>query len=218
MMRDERISSFIESLNEDERPELSAVEREARENHIPIIRPEIKNLLKVLLAMKKPETILEIGTAVGFSAAFLAEYQPKGGTVTTIEKSEPRIAEAEKNFARTGVDDRVTLLSGDAAEILPTLDGPYDMIFMDAAKGQYLNFLPDALRLLGEEGILLSDNVFQDGDVLESRYGIIRRNRTIHSRMRDYLYTLTHHSQLVTSVIPIGDGLALSIKRTKEKD
>ena len=187
MMRDERISSFIESLNEDERPELSAVEREARENHIPIIRPEIKNLLKVLLAMKKPETILEIGTAVGFSAAFLAEYQPKGGTVTTIEKSEPRIAEAQKNFARTGVDGRVTLLSGDAAEILPTLDGPYDMIFMDAAKGQYLNFLPDALRLLGEEGILLSDNVFQDGDVLESRYGIIRRNRTIHSRMRDYL-------------------------------
>ena len=168
--------------------------------------------------MKKPETILEIGTAVGFSAAFLAEYQPKGGTVTTIEKSEPRIAEAQKNFARTGVDGRVTLLSGDAAEILPTLDGPYDMIFMDAAKGQYLNFLPDALRLLGEEGILLSDNVFQDGDVLESRYGIIRRNRTIHSRMRDYLYTLTHHSQLVTSVIPIGDGLALSIKRTKEKD
>lgn len=217
MIQEERISSFIESLNVQEREILDTIEREAREAEVPIIRSDMKNLLKVLLTMHKPMKILEVGTAVGFSAIFMKEYQPSGGSITTIEKFEPRIPVAKENFQRAGVADGIELLEGDAMEILPTLEGPYDMIFMDAAKGQYLTFLPEMIRLLPEGGILLTDNVLQDGDVVKSRYGVIRRNRTIHSRMREYLYALTHHDQLVTSVIPIGDGIALSVKKSKAK-
>jgi predicted O-methyltransferase YrrM len=215
MIQDERISSFIQSLNVEEREIIHIIEKEARQAEVPIIRSEMKNFLKVLLTMQKPMKILEVGTAVGFSAIFMNEYQPEGGTITTIEKFEPRIPVARENFIRAGVEDRVQLLEGDAMEILPQLEDTYDMIFMDAAKGQYLAFLPEILRLLAPGGILLSDNILQDGDVLKSRYGIIRRNRTIHSRMRDYLFALTHHEQLVTSVIPIGDGVALSVKQER---
>ena len=112
-----------------------------------------------------------------------------------------------------GLEDKIKILEGDAADILPTLEGPYDVIFMDAAKGQYIHWLPDILRLLSANGVLFSDNVLQDGDIIESRYAVERRNRTIHARMREYLYTLTHMPELQTSVVPIGDGVALSVKR-----
>lgn len=218
MIQEERISSFIEALNVEEREIIDTIEQEARQAGIPVIRPDMKNLLKVLLTMHKPMHILEVGTAVGFSAIFMKEYQPRGGTITTIEKFEPRISAAKENFKRAGVSDSIELLEGDAMELLPALKGPYEMIFMDAAKGQYLTFLPELLRLLPEGGVLLSDNVLQDGDVLKTRYGITRRNRTIHSRMRDYLYQLTHHAQLLTSIIPIGDGITLSVKRSDGKE
>ena len=110
------------------------------------------------------------------------------------------------------MEESMTLLEGDATEILKTLQEPYDMIFMDAAKGQYIHFLPDVMRLLKKGGILVSDNVLQDGDVMESRYAVTRRNRTIHSRMREYLYELKHNNQLVTDILPVGDGVTVSVK------
>ena len=166
------------------------------------------------LAMKKPARILEVGTAVGFSAILMAEYDPVPCQITTIENYEKRIPIARENFKRAGKEAQIALLEGDAAEVLKTLEDPYDFIFMDAAKGQYIHYLPEVMRLLGTDGVLVSDNVLQEGDIIESRFAVERRNRTIHSRMREYLYELKHHDQLQTSIIPLGDGVALSVKRS----
>ena len=167
----------------------------------------------MLLAIKKPMRILEVGTAIGFSAILMAEYNPADCQITTIENYEKRIPIARANFKRVGKDHQITLLEGDATEVLKTIEEPFDFIFMDAAKGQYVHFMPDVLRLLKKDGILVSDNVLQDGDIIESRYVVTRRNRTIHKRMRDYLYQLTHHEELVTSILPIGDGITVSVKK-----
>ena len=183
---------------------------------MPIIRKEMQSFLRFLLTMKKPMKILEVGTAIGFSALLMSEYAPQGCQITTIEKYEPRIPIAKENFQKAGKEEQITLLEGDATEILKELTGTYDLIFMDAAKGQYIHFMPDILRLLAEDGLLVSDNVLQDGDVIESRYAVVRRNRTIHGRMRDYLFELTHHPQLETCILPVGDGITLSIKSMKE--
>ena len=139
--------------------------------------------------------------------------RPEGGHITTIENYEKRIPIARENFRRAGKEDQITLTPGDALEVMKELSGPYDFIFMDAAKGQYIHYLPEVLRLLAPEGVLMSDNVLQDGDVIESRFAVERRNRTIHSRMREYLYELTHHEELQTSLLPLGDGVALSVKK-----
>lgn len=212
MITNERVVSFINSLNQEDAPLIRTIEQEAKAQEVPIVRTETKELLKVLILNQKPERILEVGTAVGFSAIYMSQYMPEGGHITTIEKYEPRIEEAKRNFRRAGVTDKITLLEGDAAEVLKELTGSFDMIFMDAAKGQYIHFLPEVLRLLSDGGMLISDNVLQDGDILESRYAVEKRNRTIHSRMREYLYTLKHHDQLETAIIPLGDGVALSTK------
>jgi predicted O-methyltransferase YrrM len=143
----------------------------------------------------------------------MSEYGPEECRITTIEKYEKRIPLARENFKKAGKEDKITLLEGDAAELLKELKGPYDMIFMDAAKGQYIHFLPDILRLLPKGGLLISDNVLQEGDILESRYAVTRRNRTIHSRMRDYLYELTHCEELQTDIFPVGDGVTVSVRR-----
>ena len=210
---DERLNAFIDSLDTGNTPFLNGIEKEAKETNVPIIRTQVQSLLKLLLAMRKPATILEVGCAIGFSALLMSEYGPEDCHITTIEKYEKRIPVARENFRRAGKGERITLLEGDAAEILQKLTGAYDMIFMDAAKGQYIHFLPDVLRLLAPGGILLSDNVLQDGDILESRFAVTRRNRTIHSRMREYLYELKHHPQLETVILPVGDGVTLSVKR-----
>ena len=210
---DERLNAFIDSLDTGNTPSLNGIEKEAKETNVPIIRTQVQSLLKLLLAMRKPATILEVGCAIGFSALLMSEYGPEDCHITTIEKYEKRISVARENFRRAGKEERITLLEGDAAEILQKMTGAYDMIFMDAAKGQYIHFLPDVLRLLAPGGILLSDNVLQDGNILESRFAVTRRNRTIHSRMREYLYELKHHPQLETVILPVGDGVTLSVKR-----
>lgn len=210
---DERLNAFIDSLDTGNTLFLNEIEKEAKETNVPIIRTQVQSLLKLLLAMRKPATILEVGCAIGFSALLMSEYGPEDCHITTIEKYEKRIPVARENFRRAGKEERITLLEGDAAEILQKMTGAYDMIFMDAAKGQYIHFLPDVLRLLAPGGILLSDNVLQDGDILESRFAVTRRNRTIHSRMRAYLYELKHHPQLETVILPVGDGVTLSVKR-----
>lgn len=213
MIVDERMTAFIDSLDKGNTPFLDEIEREALKERVPIIRKSMQSLLKFLLVCLRPKRILEVGTAVGFSALLMDEYSPEGCHITTIEKYEKRIPVARENFSRAGAQERITLLEGDAAEILKELKGPYDLIFMDAAKGQYGSFLPDILRLLPQGGLLVSDNVLQDGDIIESRFAVTRRNRTIHARMREYLYELKHHPQLETAVLPVGDGVTLSVRR-----
>ncbi|HJA94679.1 MAG TPA: O-methyltransferase [Candidatus Eisenbergiella merdipullorum] len=212
MIMEERLTAFINSLDEGNPVYLNELEKEARETNVPVIRPETQSLLRTLIAIGRPREILEIGTAIGFSALCMSEYAPEGCHITTIEKYEKRIPEARKNFRRFGKEDVITLLDGDAAKVLTRLEGPYDLIFMDAAKGQYPILLPEVLRLLKEGGLLVSDNVLQDGDILESRYAVTRRKRTIHARMREYLYEIKHHPCLVTSILPVGDGVAVSTK------
>ena len=212
MIVPERILTFINSLDDGLTPFLENLAREARETDVPIIRRDMQSLLKVLIAMKQPHRILEIGTAVGFSAILMAQYGPADCTVTTIESYEKRIPLAGENFRQAGFQDRIELLEGDAAEIMPQLTDPYDFIFMDAAKGQYPALLEDCLRLLTPGGVLVSDNVLQDGDLIESHYIVERRNRTIYKRMRSYLYTLKHHPQLTTAILPVGDGVTVSVK------
>lgn len=213
MIVDERLVTFINSLDTGNTPVLDSIEREAKADAVPIIRKEMQNFLKLLLAMEKPKRILEVGTAVGFSAILMAEYDPVDCEIVTIENYEKRIPLARENFRRAGKEKQITLLEGDAAEILPTLAEPFDFIFMDAAKGQYIHFLPEVFRLLAVGGVLVSDNVLQDGDIIESHYAVTRRNRTIYKRMREYLYELTHRKDLVTAVLPVGDGVTVSTKR-----
>ena len=212
MIIDERIADYICSLDPGNGEFLDRVETEARREDVPIIRKETSAFLKMLVAAKRPERILEVGTAVGYSALLMCRVMPENCRITTIEKFPPRIAAAKANFREAGEEERISLLEGDAGDILKGLTGPYDFIFMDAAKGQYIHWLPEILRLLPEGGILLSDNVLQDGDVIQSRFAVERRDRTIHKRMRDYLFALTHDSRLQTSVVPVGDGAAVSVK------
>ena len=212
MIVDERIVTFINSLDTRNNELLETIENEARAADVPIIRREMQSFLKVLLMLKKPARVLEVGTAVGFSALLMSEYVPEECRITTIENYEKRIPVARENFRRAGKEEQITLIEGDAAVVLGTLDGPYDFIFMDAAKGQYIHYLPDILRLLSPGGCLVSDNVMQGGDVIGSRFVLGPRNRTIHARMREYLYELKHNDTLTTSIIPLGDGVAVSIK------
>lgn len=216
MIVDERIVTFINSMETENSEILEAIESEALSTYVPIIRKEMQSFLKVLLTIQKPMRILEVGTAVGFSALLMSEYAPEGCKITTIENYEKRIPIARNNFKRAGKESQITLLEGDAMEVLPTLEEPYDFIFMDAAKGQYIHYMPEVLRLLKSGGTLVSDNVMQDGNIIESRFAVERRDRTIHSRMREYLYELKHHEELLTSIIPLGDGVAVSVKLDKK--
>ncbi len=213
MIVDERMTAYINSLDMGNTRLLDQIEEEARRDCVPVIRREMQSFLKTLLAAKQPRAILEVGTAVGFSALLLCEYGHPKAHITTIEKYEKRIPAAKENFKRAGREKQITLLEGDAAEYLQKMTGTFEFIFMDAAKGQYIHFLPDVLRLLAPGGLLVSDNVLQDGELIESRFAVERRNRTIHSRMREYLYELKHNPQLVTSILPLGDGVTLSVKQ-----
>lgn len=218
MIVDERMVTYINSLDVGNTPFLDELERQACEDFVPIIRREMQSFLKVLLAVHRPAKILEVGTAVGFSTLLMSEYTGADCHITTIEKYEKRIPIARENFKKAGRVDRITLLEGDAMEILKELQDSFDFIFMDAAKGQYIHFLPEVLRLLKPGGVLVSDNVLQDGDIIESRFAVERRNRTIYKRMRDYLYELKHNEQLLTTIIPIGDGATVSIKQERRTE
>jgi len=213
MIVNERIVAYINSLDTGNSDVCNEIEKQAIVDQVPIIRKEMGNLLKVLIALKQPSRILEVGAAVGYSSILMSENMPDNCTITTIENYEKRIPIARANFRKAGKADVITLLEGDAMEVMAELETGYDFIFMDAAKGQYINFLPEVMRLLAPGGLLISDNVLQEGDIVESRYGITRRNRTIHTRMREYLYTITHMDELITSVVPIGDGITLSVKK-----
>ena len=212
MIEQDRMTAFINSLDRGNAQFLDELEKKAKEDEVPIIRKDTQALLKFLMDFHRPKNILEVGCAVGFSALLMGYYSGEDTRITTIEKYEKRIPVARENFAKYDRDNKITLLEGDALEILKTLSPGYDFIFMDAAKGQYINFLPDCLRILNKGGLLVSDNVLQDGDVIESRFAVTRRDRTIHARMREYLYELKHNDQLNTVILTVGDGMTLSVK------
>lgn len=213
MIVNERIVSYIHSLERNNSNILEEMAAYAAQNNVPIIRKEVESFLRVLISMKKPIRVLELGTAIGYSAILMSEYMSEDSKIVTIENYDKRIPIARDNIKRAGKENQIILMEGDALEIMPTLEGKFDFIFMDAAKGQYINFLPHVLRLLEKDGVLLSDNVLQEGDIIESRYAVIKRDRTIHSRMREFLYEIKHMEELETSVIPIGDGMTLSIRK-----
>ena len=213
MIVDERMRTYINSLDMGNTPFLEELEQYAIRERVPIIRREMQSFIKMFLAVNRPKRILEVGTAIGFSTLLMCEYGPEDMEIVTIENYEKRIPIAKQNFVRAGKEKQITLLEGDAADILKELREPFDFIFMDAAKGQYIHFMPEIFRLLKPEGILVSDNVLQDGDIIESHFIVTRRNRTIYKRMREYLYELTHSDELVTSVLPIGDGITVSVKK-----
>jgi len=216
MIVEPRLVEYLNSL-ETELPEhLAKLEAYAIEHEVPIIRKEAQSLLKFFLELKQPKRILEVGTAIGFSASLLCEYMPKDCHLTTIEKVPMRIVEAEKNLAALKRSQDVTFLTGDAEDVLKNLreqGNQYDFVFMDAAKAQYMSFLAQILPMLPAGALLITDNVLQEGSIIESKYSITRRDRTIHMRMREYLYELKHNVALTTSIVAVGDGMALSVKK-----
>lgn len=212
MIADSRITDYLLSLETGQGELCDRIEQEALAGRVPIIRRETAALLKTLVAAKRPRAILEIGTAVGYSALLMARVMPADCRITTIEKYEKRIPAAKENFRLAG-EERIALLEGDADEILDGLKGSlFDFVFMDAAKAQYLGWLPKLMALMPVGALLVSDNVLQDGDIVQSRFAVERRNRTIHGRMREYLYELKHNEALETSILPVGDGVALSVR------
>lgn len=215
----ERTNVFIESLDKGNTEFLDNLEAEALKNDVPIIRRSMQRFLKLMLSMNKPKTVLEVGTAVGFSAILMATYSD--AKITTIEKYEKRIPIARENFEKSGYKDRINFLTGDATDILKELADdvksgkrePFDMVFMDAAKAQYINFLPDVQTLLKSGGVLITDNVLQDDTVIMSKFTVVRRDRTIHKRMREYLFELMHNDNLTTDILQVGDGISVSVKK-----
>ena len=210
MSYDERMDTYLQTLSRGLPPFLEDLEASALSERVPLIRKDTQDVIRMLLALHKPERILEIGTAVGFSAIFMCSCSD--ARLVTIENFPRRIREAEENIRKSGFGDRITLLPGDAQAILPTLEGPFDLALLDAAQGQYGSFLPELLRLLRSGGLLITDNVLIGGDLIESHYAVERRKRTIYKRMRMYLRELTGREDLVTSVLPVGDGLAVTVK------
>ena len=205
--------TYINSLDRGNTPFLEELEQTALRDRVPVIRREMQSFIKTFLAMNQPGRILEVGTAIGFSTLLMCEYGREDLQIVTIENYDKRIPIARENFRRAGREDQITLWEGDAGELLKTLEGPFDMIFMDAAKGQYIHWLPDIRRLMAKGSVLISDNVLQEGDIIESHYLVERRKRTIYKRMREYLYELKHDPSFVTSILPLGDGVTVSVKQ-----
>ncbi len=219
-MMEERMEVFLETLRPKTVDYIVELEREALRDEVPIIRRATRDMLRYLLRSGKPKRVLEVGAAIGYSSLFMKECLPASSEITTIEKVEMRLVKARENLQKYDPDGRIRLLEGDATEVLRQLveaGETFDFIFMDAAKGQYLNFLPDILKLLELGGQLVSDNILHDCDILESRYAVTRRDRTIHSRMREYLYTITHHDELETICLSLGDGVTISTKKEREQ-
>lgn len=215
-MKDERIEIFFDTLRPEFPEYIGNLEKEALRDEVPVIRRGTRDLLRYLLRTKKPSRVLEVGTAIGYSALFMKECLPADSRIVTIEKVEMRLREARKNLKTYDPEGRIRLVEGDACEVLDRMaaDGEmYDFIFLDAAKGQYLKFLSPIIKMLEPGGILVSDNILHDQDILESRYAVTRRDRTIHSRMREYLFTITHMEGLETICLSLGDGVTVSTKQ-----
>ena len=206
-----RIRDYLYSLELEPDERLEELRAYAEKERVPIIRRETESFLRTLIRARDPKHILEIGTAIGYSALVMAGCT--GGDILTMENYEKRIPIARSNIERAGLSERIRLMEGDAGELLAGLSGSFDFIFLDAAKGQYINWLPDIVRLMDRGAILFADNVLQDLTVLESRFTVERRERTTHSRMREFLHAIKHDERLESSVLPIGDGVSISVRR-----
>ncbi|MCI8718799.1 MAG: O-methyltransferase [Lachnospiraceae bacterium] len=214
MIVNERIISYIHSLEQSRGPFLDELRTYAEANRVPIIRREVESFLEVLLSIQRPETILELGTAIGYSAIFMGRCVCENSRIVTIENYEKRILSAKENIKKAGMEKKICLIEGDALEEMKKMRSEtFDFIFIDAAKAQYIYFLQEAVRLLRTGAVLVADNVLQEGDLIESRYTVTRRDRTIHARMREYMYEVKNREDLVTTVVPIGDGMTVSVKR-----
>ncbi len=209
---DDYISKYIRLIQPKYDGVLGEIQEEALSMEIPIIPHETARLLSTLLTIKRPKEVLEIGTAVAFSAGLMCRYLQPDGHVTTIDRYELMLKDARKNIKRLGLEDKIKIIQDDAANVLPNLEGPYDFIFLDAAKGQYIQFLPHILRLMPIGGIFVADDVLQGGNIAKSRFSLERRQRTIHKRMRNFLWDISHLDCLESSIIPIGDGIVLCTK------
>lgn len=213
MIVNERIVSYIHSLEKTTSPLLTEMEKFAKATNVPIIRKEMESYLRTMIAIKQPSRILELGCAIGYSAILMSECMNKDCKITTIENYDKRIPIAEGYISRATRGNDIQLIFGDAMEEVPKLTEKYDFVFMDAAKAQYINFLPLVLDKMNQGAILIADNVLQEGDLVESKFTVTRRNRTIHKRIREFLYEVKNSAELETSLIPIGDGITLSVKR-----
>lgn len=191
--------------------ELLKIKKKALEEHIPIIMDDTLEVIAGILTKIKPLNILEIGAAVGYSAMCFSEYLQDGGRIDTIERDEERIAQAKENFKKVGVEDKIKLYEGDAVEILPTLEGNYDVVFIDAAKGKYPFFLEQALRMLNDKGVIIADNVLYKGYVM-SDYNK-HKQRTAVRNLREYIARVNEDANLDTEILEVGDGLAISYKK-----
>ena len=208
----EEIVSFMRKELKPFSGKLAEIEEYANERRIPIIPHETAVFLNMIVGQIKPKNILEIGTAIGFSGSLLAQHIGKDGHLTTIDRFDIMIERAKVNFEKMGLKDKVTLLEGDAADILPTLSGPYDLIFMDSAKAKYYEFLPYCMDVLKVGGMLIIDDVFQGGTILDDEKEIPKRVRKIHRRLNKLMETVLNHPALETSLVPLGDGLLLIVK------
>jgi len=213
----EEIFNYLNGFVSDESGILGEIQQSAARNHVPIIKKEAAVFLKTILSIKKPFSILEIGTAVGFSASLMSAYLRQDGFIYTIERNEKRFLEATKNIEKQGLKN-ITIFKGDALEVIKTLDKTFDVIFLDAAKSQYINMLNDCLKLLNDDGIIIADNVLQNGTVALDIKEIERRHRTIHRRMNTFISVMAENADFNSTVVPIGDGILLSVKKSKIKN
>ncbi len=205
------LNEYLRSLLPESEGLLKKMETIAKEPYIPIIQKEVAQFLKVLFSYDPPHNLLEIGTAIGYSAIYFLSIMAENGEVTTIERNADMVNAAKENFLKAGVSENITLLEGDATEILPDLEGQYDVIFLDAAKGQYMNFLPHLMRLLKPGGTLITDNILYRG-IVASEELAPKKHITIARNLRKYLHEITHSPALETTVIPLGDGVGISRK------
>ncbi|MBQ3545316.1 MAG: O-methyltransferase [Lachnospiraceae bacterium] len=212
MIVNERIVSYIHSLEKSNGNICDEIEEYAHKTFVPIIRKEMESFLKVMINIKQPKSILELGTAIGYSAILMAGVMPEGCHITTVENYEKRIPIARANIIKAGFEEKITLIEGDALEVLKNNTEEFDFIFMDAAKAQYPYYFEEIKRILPIGGILIADNVLQEGELIESRFAVERRNRTIHSRMREFIYDIKNSSDFETTIVPIGDGITMSVR------
>lgn len=213
---DENLQIFLRNLLPQRDELLREMEQYAQENHVSIVEPEVGQLLQLLVSLKNPQSILEIGTAIGYSTIFMARaLKKKEAQITTIEILPNRLEIARKNFKKANVLDKINIINGDAKDIVPSLEGSYDFIFWDAAKGQYPLFLELADKLLKPGGLIVADNVLLNGWVIDLNYPE-RRKKTMVYRMRSFLEELNSHKDIISSIIPLGDGVALIYRKDDE--